>query len=159
MDRSATNEFAIQRKAVTRYLYWVQILIIIIGGIWFCGAGLVLAILHAFTLGPWLSRKQAEALRYWLDGGALRVDQGVFFLKRKTIPLDRITDVVLVQGPLLKVFGIWELRVQTAGTGQSVPEATLYGVTDPEAVRDVIVMTRDEIVSGGHGDFLRKDDA
>ena len=159
MDRSTTNEFAIERKAVARYFYWAHILVIIVVGIWFVGLGLLLAVLYALTLGPWLSRKQAEALHYWIDGGALRVDQGVFFLKRKTIPLDRITDVMLAQGPLLKLFGIWELRVQTAGTGQSVPEATLYGVSDPEAVRDVIVMTRDEIVSGGHGDWRRKEEA
>jgi membrane protein YdbS with pleckstrin-like domain len=144
------NEFSIQRRQVARYFYWMQILMIIVVGIWFCGAGLVLAILHAFTLGPWLSRKQADALHYWLDGTTLRVDQGVFFLKRKAIPLDRVTDVVLAQGPLMKVCGIWELRIQTAGTGQSVPEATLYGISDPEAVRDMLLMTRDEAAAGGH---------
>jgi len=153
MDESTTNEFSIERKPVQRYFYWVQIFMIVLVGIWFCGAGLPLAILHAFTLGPWLSRRQSAALHYRLDGTALRVDQGVFFLKRKTIPLDRVTDVVLAQGPLLKLCGIWELRVQTAGTGQSVPEATLYGVTDPEAVRDVLMTARDEAVSGGPADF------
>ena len=153
MNESATNEFSVQRKAVARYFYWMQLVLIIAVGIWFCGAGLALAILHAATLGRWLSRKQSAALHYRLDGTALRVDQGVFFLKRKTIPLDRVTDVVLAQGPLLKLCGIWELRVQTAGTGQSVPEATLYGVSDPEAVRDTLVMARDEAVSGGRGDF------
>ena len=147
------HEFSIQRRAVARYFYWMQILMIVIVGVWFCGGGLVLAILHAFTLGPWLSRKQADALHYWLDGSTLRVDHGVFFLKRKAIPLDRVTDVVLAQGPLMKVWGVWELRVQTAGTGQSVPEATLYGITDPEAARDMLLAARDETVSGGRGDF------
>jgi membrane protein YdbS with pleckstrin-like domain len=152
MNEAATNEFSVQRPAVARYLYWMQIVLIVVVGIWFCGAGLALAILHAFTLGPWLSRKQSEALHYWLDGSTLRVDEGVLFLKRKAIPLDRVTDVVLAQGPLMKLCGIWELRVQTAGAGQSVPEATLHGVTDPEAVRDMLMMARDETVSGGQGD-------
>jgi membrane protein YdbS with pleckstrin-like domain len=137
---------------VARYFYWMQIVLIVAVGIWFCGAGLALAILHAFTLGPWLSRKQSEALHYWLEGTTLRVDEGVLFLKRKAIPLDRITDVVLAQGPLLKLCRIWELRVQTAGTGQSVPEATLYALADPEAARDMLLMARDEAVGGGSAD-------
>ncbi len=150
MDRPTTNEFSVQRRQVARYFYWMQIFLIIVVGIWFCGVGLVLAIVHAFTLGLWLSRRQSEALHYWLDESTLHIDQGVFFLKRKAIPLDRVTDVVLVQGPLMKVCGIWELRVQTAGTGQSVPEATLYGLTDPEAARDMLLAARDETVSGGY---------
>lgn len=153
MDRPTTNEFSVQRRQVARYFYWMQIFLIIVVGIWFCGVGLALAIVHAFTFGLWLPRKQSEALHYWLDGGTLRVDQGVFFLKRKAIPLDRVTDVVLAQGPLMKFCGIWELRVQTAGTGQSVPEATLYGIADPEAVRDMLMMARDETLSGGRADF------
>ncbi|MFH1716010.1 MAG: PH domain-containing protein [Planctomycetota bacterium] len=147
MDGTDGNRFAIQRKQVARYFYWTQILIIVVVGIWFLGAGLILAIIHAFTLGPWLSAKQAQALSYWLDGGTLRVDQGVFFLKRKAVPLDRVTDVVLAQGPLMRLCGIWELRVQTAGTGQAIPEATLYGVAEPEKVRDTLLTARDKAVS------------
>jgi membrane protein YdbS with pleckstrin-like domain len=115
-------------------------------GIWFLGAGIVLAILHAITLGPWLTKKQAQAVKYWLDGRTLRIDYGVLFLKRKAVPLDRITDMVLTQGPLLKLCGIWELRIQTAGTGQSMPEATLYGLSQPEQVRDLLLQERDKAV-------------
>ena len=42
----------------------------------------------------WLARKQALALRYWIQQSVLRIDEGVIYLKRKSIPLDRITDVV-----------------------------------------------------------------
>lgn len=150
MDRPTTNEFSVQRRPVARYFYWIQIFLIIVVGIWFCGVGLVLAVVHGLTFGLWLSRRQSEALHYWLDESTLRVDQGVFFLKRKAIPLDRVTDVVLAQGPVMKFCGIWELRVQTAGTGQSVPEATLYGLVDPEAARDMLLAERDETVSGGY---------
>jgi len=153
MDRAATNEFSVQRRQAARYFYWMQIVLIVGVGVWLLGIGLVVAILHAFTLGLWLPRRQAEALRYWLEGGALRVDQGVFFLKRKAIPLDRITDIVLAQGPLMKLCGVWELRVQTAGTGHGVPEASLYGMTDPEAVRDMLLLARDEAVAGGRHDI------
>ena len=146
MNNSDKNEFPVKRQAVARYFYYTQILIIIVVGIWFLGAGIVLAILHAITLGPWLTKKQARAVKYWLDGRTLRIDYGVLFLKRKAVPLDRITDMVLTQGPLLKLCGIWELRIQTAGTGQSMPEATLYGLSQPEQVRDLLLQERDKAV-------------
>ena len=145
METPNRIEFSIQRQQIARYFYLTQILMIVLVGVWFLGAGLVLALIHAFTLGPWLSKKQSHALKYWLDGTTLRVDQGVFFLKRKAIPLDRVTDIVLAQGPLMKWCGIWELRIQTAGTGQAIPEASLYGVTDPEKTRDTLLKVRDEI--------------
>lgn len=111
--------------------------------LFFMGA-IALPIVYVFTIGKWLSERQAHALRYWLDGATLRVDEGVYFLKRKAIPLDRITDVVLAQGPLLRHCEIWALHIQTAGmSGQMGYEATLLGLTDPEGIRDRILQARD----------------
>ena len=147
MDISEKQEFSIKREPVARYFYYSYILMIIVIGICFFGIGIVLAIIYAFTLGPWLSKKQAEALTYWLDGSTLRADSGVFFLKRKAIPLDRVTDIVMTQGPLMKWCGLWDLRIQTAGTGNAMPEASLYGLIQPEQVRDLLLKERDRIQS------------
>jgi uncharacterized protein len=147
MDVSDKQEFSVPRERIARYFYYSYTLMIILVGIWFMGAGLILAILYALTIGTWLSKKQAQALVYWLDGNTLRADSGVFFLKRKAVPLDRITDIVLAQGPLMRWCGIWELRVQTSGTGNTVPEVTLYGLTEPEQIRDLLIKERDKILS------------
>jgi len=84
------------------------------------------------------------ALRYRMDAHVLRVDKGVLFKSRKAIPLDKITDLELVQGPLLRALGMWTIKVQTASTGLQTPEATLIGVSDPEQVRDEIMAARDK---------------
>ncbi len=139
--------FDLDRPSIARYFYLLAILFCIAVFIWFFGAGLVLALLYAMFLGPWLPRAQADAERYWLDGFTLRIDSGVFFLKRKSIPLDRVTDVVLVQGPLLRFFNIWRLDIQTAGTGaQGSAEGHLYGIRNPESIRDMLIATRDKAV-------------
>ncbi len=143
MSDARLDDMAVLRRNVERYYYWSQILAIFLIGVWFFGAGIVLAVLHAFTLGPWLSKRQAEAIRYRLDGATLRIDQGVFFLKRKAIPLDRVTDFVLAQGPLMRWCGIWAINVQTAGTGQTMSEGVLHGLAEPEAIRDALVAARD----------------
>jgi membrane protein YdbS with pleckstrin-like domain len=108
-----------------------------------CGLGIVVALVHYFAFGLWLCPQQANNLRYRLEGTTLRVDGGVFFLVRKSIPLERITDIALVQGPLLRYFGIWAMRIQTAGSAQC--EATLYGVRNPEEVRESILSQRQRI--------------
>ena len=102
-----------------------------------------LIIIVAWFVGWWLCPRQANNLRYRLDGNVLRADGGVFFLSRKSIPLERITDIALVQGPLLRFFGIWSMRIQTAGSAQC--EATLYGIRDPEQIRELILSQRRNI--------------
>lgn len=135
-------DFPVQRDAVARYVYWGTLIVLFFPFALFCGVGILLALVWILWLGRWLPQRQVEALRYWLDGPTLRIDGGLYFLQRKAIPLDRITDVALIQGPLMRWFGIWSLRVQTAGRGDSVPEASLIGLTEPEKVRDVLLQAR-----------------
>jgi len=109
----------------------------------FIYVGIIPTLVYYFTFAGWLCSRQAKNLRYRLDGNVLRAEGGVFFLFRKSIPLERITDVALVQGPLLRFFGIWAMRIQTAGSAQC--EATLYGVCEPEKVRELILSQRQGI--------------
>ena len=145
---SPDTTFPVQAEPVARYFFWTQILAILAIGIWFMGLGILVALIYAWTAGRWLPQRQSDELRYWLDGTTLRVDQGVYFLKRKAIPLDRVTDVMLVQGPVMRRCGIWSLNIQTAGMGgQSIAEAILYGIEEPERVRDLLLAARDAAVA------------
>ncbi|NOX56252.1 MAG: PH domain-containing protein, partial [Planctomycetes bacterium] len=67
-----------------------------------------------------------RSLRYWIEGTTLRIEQGILVRRSKAIPLDRVTDVELVQGPLMRVCGIWLLQIQTAGSPQQSPEGTIW---------------------------------
>ncbi len=139
------HEFEIDRDKVYAYFLVSTTLLIGLLGLFMCGVGIVLAPLWYFAIGPWLVRRQVDALRYWLDGSTLRINQGFIFIGQKAIPLDRVTDVVLAQGPLLRRYGIWTLNIQTAGQGQQMAEGQLYGIIGPEAARDLILRLRDEV--------------
>jgi membrane protein YdbS with pleckstrin-like domain len=143
----ALIEFEVDRKKAASYFYWATLLILLLIALGSLGFGLPFAAIYAFAFGPWLAPKQAAALRYRIEGNTLRIDQGVFFLKRKAIPLDRITDAVLSQGPLLRACGIWTLNIQTAGTGQQIAEGVLYGLPEHEKVREIIIEARDEMLA------------
>ncbi|MBE3070505.1 MAG: PH domain-containing protein [Planctomycetes bacterium] len=147
-EPNATHEFEIDREKVCKYLLVTTSLVIGVATLPMCGLGLVLAPLWYLTIGRWVAGRQAAALRYWLDGTTLRINEGFVFLRRKAIPLDRVTDIAMAQGPLLRHFGMWAMKVQTAGTGQQMPEGQLHGVVDPEAARDLILARRDE--AAGH---------
>jgi len=137
----------VQAVPVARYCSWTQILAILAIGIWIMVPGILVALIYAWTVGKWLPTRQSGELRYWLEGSTLRVAQGVYFLKRKAIPPDRVTDVMLVQGPLMRHCGIWSRNIQTAGMGgQSIAEAVLYGIEEPERVRDLPLASRDAAV-------------
>jgi len=114
------------------------------------GFSIIFSVIYWFTFARWLTFLQAENLKYRIDGDTLRVDGGVLFLFRKSIPLERITDVALVQGPVLRFFGIWAMRIQTAGSPQA--EAVLYGVKDCENVRKQILSQRHKVYNEKAGD-------
>ena len=136
----------IDQGKVARYFYRGYVLSTIIVGVLTFGIGLVATLIYAFTFGPWLSRKQAAVLDYRLEGTTIRIDQGVYFLKRKAIPLDRVTDIVVTQGPLMRSCNLWRLDIQTAGSGQQQAEGYLFGLCDPEGVRDKLLSVRDSTV-------------
>ena len=135
-------EFAIDRTAVTQYFQMIQTasflpLVLVYG------MGFILAVVYYFTVAIWLYPQRVDAFRYRLDSKTLRVDSGILFWTRKSIPVEQITDVVLVQGRILRYFDIWAMKIQTDSAKNARPAATLYGVKDPEATRDLILSRRD----------------
>ena len=103
----------------------------------------VLSLLVVFCT-PCCTLFMACALRYRIDAKALRIDKGIFFKSRKSLPLDKITDLELVQGPLLRALNMWTIKVQTASTASQFPAATMIGAINPEQVRNEILAARDE---------------
>ena len=81
---------------------------------------------------------------------AVEIRKGVFFRKESTIPLDRITDVRLHDGPVMRYYGIRGVRLETAGqSGQyASSEGDLVGVIDAAEFRDRILRQRQQAVSG-----------
>jgi len=134
------KELDIDREKLIQYNWWTGLLVCI-PLVFVFGLGLILAAIHYALAILWYPR-WVEVLRYCLDDTSLRVEQGLLFRSRKTIPLDKITDLELVQGPVLRAFGMWTVKVQTASTASQLPEATLYGLVNPEQAREEILAAK-----------------
>ena len=72
----------------------------------------------------------------------LVVKRGVFFKEEKSIPLEKITDVGLSQGPLMRLFG---LSFETAGQSGHGALVSLLGVVDASEFREAILTQKDNL--------------
>jgi putative membrane protein len=99
-----------------------------------------------FIFGWAVTGQYLKSHRCTLTNRSLKLSRGVFTKVEKTIPLDRITDLGLVQGPIMRLFDIEALSVETAG--QSSPGALmqLAGIKDGRAFRDAVLKQRDLVV-------------
>ena len=66
------------------------------------------------------------------------------------VGLDKITDLAVLEGPLLRHFGLCSLKIETAGGGEgsSMGQAGLPGIVDALEFRDKVLEQRD-LVAGG----------
>lgn len=66
--------------------------------------------------------------------------RGVWFRQTGIVPYNRITNVDISQGPLMRYLGFSSLRVQTAGySAQARAEIQLNGIEDAEDLREKIM--------------------
>jgi putative membrane protein len=76
---------------------------------------------------------------------SLKFRKGILTRQEKTVPLDKITDLGFVQGPLMRLFGVEALSIETAG--QSGPGALvqLQGIKNARDFRDRVLEQRDRV--------------
>ena len=75
-----------------------------------------------------------RATTYEVTGSSFRLRQGVVQKNERTIPLDHVQSVDTVQGIIQRLFGVYEVRIETAGGGASEPDASLSAL-DREAAQ------------------------
>ena len=113
--------------------------------------GAPLAILWYFA-GRAICQKWLDRMSVRLTTRSLKIDKGWLNRIEKTIPLDKITDLAIYQGPIMRVLGIWGIRVETAGQGSSggglggMGGAAVVGVKDCREFRDRVLEERDRVV-------------
>ncbi|HDZ22193.1 hypothetical protein LCGC14_0489860 [marine sediment metagenome] len=131
-------EIPIQREQLQRYMFVRGALSLLLLSVMTYGIGFIVLVIYLVWYGKYWTRRWVPTLSYRVEGSVLHIEGGVFFRKSKAIPLERITDLVISEGPLMRRYGIRELRVQTAGRGQ----ARLWAVESPEGVRQHILDSR-----------------
>lgn len=110
----------------------------------------ILALPLWIIIGKWATRKYLASHRCTLTDKSLKVSKGILTKTEKTVPLDRITDLGIVQGPLMRYFDIEALSVETAGGSGMASLVQLQGIKDGRAFRDLVLAQRDKVALAGN---------
>lgn len=115
----------------------------------------------ALIFGGAFFRKRFDALECCLTERTLHVKRGVIFRSEKNIPLDKIQDIGMTEGPLLRKLGLASLQIETAGNSgpQGMADASLVGVVDAPAFRDAILDQRDVVVGSRSAEVATRGEA
>ncbi|MDR3102431.1 MAG: PH domain-containing protein [Methanocalculaceae archaeon] len=83
-----------------------------------------------------------KSVIYHLNATEVTWKRGVWFRKTGTIPYTRITNIDVVQGPVMRLFGISNLKIQTAGYSgnNGSAEISIEGIEEPELLRAMIMV-------------------
>jgi putative membrane protein len=100
------------------------------------------------AIGYYVTARYLSHMRCVLTERSLNVNKGWLHRIEKTVPLDKITDVGLAHGPIMRFFNIEALTVETAGQSATAgPLVKLAGVVDARGFRKAVLQQRDAIVA------------
>ncbi|MGS0537305.1 PH domain-containing protein [Pseudoalteromonas sp. SaAl2] len=121
--------------------YWITL------GVITCLVCLVgIPLIPIVALIIWLvAGRMLKAMSAVLLERKLVVKRGVFFKEEKSIPLEKITDVGLSQGPLMRLFGLYRLSFETAGQSGHGALVSLLGVENASVFREAILTQKDNL--------------
>lgn len=141
-------DFRPRPAVLVLWLIWAACGSLPIAGI---GAGICfdaqLPLLVGFGIGgfvPWAAFSLYAALyfysiRYHLDERYVTKSSGVIWKKRRSIPLEKITNIDVRQGPFERWLGFGQIWIFTPSTGAATPEEKLIGVSTPHEMKETIV--------------------
>jgi len=136
------QENVVQSAKFNKVLITYMFLIVL----WWSLVSLVGIVIIPFWLfvGWYFCRRYYNSLECTLTTKTVEIKKGVLFHVEKTIPLDRIQDLTLRDGPLLRALKLCMVEIETAG--QSNPQgsdAKIIGIDNAKEFRDRVLQQRD----------------
>jgi putative membrane protein len=105
-----------------------------------------------YLVGLALTERYLRRMRCTLSERTLQVEKGIFNRVEKTVPLEKITDLGLQQGPIMRYLGIESLSVETAGQSSQGALLKLMGVVEARRFRDAVLEQRDKMMAASTED-------
>ena len=102
----------------------------------------IIAMVVWIPFGWIVHKKQYEHMSGALTDRSINMRMGWLFKKQQNIPLDKLTDVSIHEGPILNAFGVVRMQFETAGAAPFI----ITGVKNSEQFRDLVLQQRDSLV-------------
>lgn len=101
-----------------------------------------------FPIGYALTGLYLGRLRCVLTEKNLHVARGVLVRQEKTVPLDKITDLAMSHGPIMRFLDLRGLSVETAGHSGQGRLIKLVGIEGTEEFRAAVLAQRERMAAG-----------
>lgn len=98
-----------------------------------------------FPIGLWGTRRYINNMSARLTSKKLIVRRGILTRTENTVPLDKITDIALIQGPIMRLMGLHKLTVETAGQSGTGALISLVGIVDAPSFRAQILEQKERL--------------
>lgn len=106
--------------------------------------GIPLLLLY-LPIGSILTRRYIENMSTELTDRKLIVRKGIFTRTENSVPLDKITDMALIQGPLMRFFKLHKLTIETAGQSGAGALLNLTGIVDAAEFRSLVLAQKEKL--------------
>ena len=103
-----------------------------------------------FPIGLWGTRRYINNMSAELTSNKLIVRRGILTRTENTVPLDKITDMALIQGPIMRLFGLHKLTVETAGQSGAGALISLVGIVDAPQFRTRVLEQKERLTQPLH---------
>jgi putative membrane protein len=119
----------------------------VVGLVIFCVCTVVGIILLPILLPIvwWAMGRYYARLKITLTRRDLKIERGILSREEKSIPLEKITDLAVFQGPIMRYFGVKGIRVETAGQSSQGALVSVIGIENVDAFRDAVLEQRDRV--------------
>ncbi|MDD1689374.1 MAG: PH domain-containing protein [Methanoregula sp.] len=119
---------------------------------WFVMAAILAGLVVIIIVFVVWTRLYYDTMAYELHDDELRWRRGVWFRTTGIVPYNRITNLDLKQGPVMRWLGISTISIQTAGySGQAVPEIRIEAIEQAEELRELLRAAVRSCSAGGDG--------
>ncbi|MEO1717773.1 MAG: PH domain-containing protein [Planctomycetota bacterium] len=100
-------------------------------------------------LGAFFIQKYLDNLSCVLTDRTLELKRGILNKTESTIPLEKITDLQMFQGPVMRHFGVHGFKVETAGQTVGVGSLmSVIGIENAPEFRQGVLAQRDAVHDG-----------
>jgi putative membrane protein len=144
-DHPVLREAAFDRAAIKKYYLWQPTIILA------CTVVMIPAIPIVLIVTMLVMDKYLDRLSCTLTERTLEIKKGLLNRVESTVPLEKITDLQMFQGPIMRWLGLQGFKLETAGQSSS-PGGSLVnmiGIADTPGFRKAVLDQRDRLADGG----------
>lgn len=128
-DLPRKKPIAIDKRALIKYkdLFYFELGLFTFG----------ISILLYFIIGKWYNKAWVKHYNVEIDGRYIKIEQGIIFKSKKSIPLDKITDFEWIQGPIMKLINVYVIRIDTASSTGEYADAEILAPYKRDLIKEL----------------------